>query len=74
MPCCIKVGDHSLVVHDHKRRVNVFGYNPKGGSRHACIVDAAVAYKEPETGQVDILLINQSIKIKCLHHHLLCSM
>ena len=39
------VGDYCLVIHDHKRPVNVFGYNPKAGSKHACKNDTTVAYK-----------------------------
>ena len=61
-------------LHDHNRPVNVFGYDPKVGLKHACIVNAAVAYTEPETGQVVILLINQAIEMKGLNHHLLCLM
>ena len=52
------VGDHCLIVHDHNRPVNVYRYDPKVGSKHVCIVDAAVAYTEPKTGQVVILLLN----------------
>ena len=68
------VGDHFLVVHGHNRAVNVFGYNTKAGSKHACIVNAVVAYTEPKTGQVVILLINQAIEMKGLDHHPLCPM
>ena len=38
----------------------------------ACIVDAVVAYDEPKKDQVFIFLINQTIEIKDLNHHLLC--
>ena len=41
------VGDYFLVICDHKRPVNAFGYDPKAGSKHAHIVNAAVAYTEP---------------------------
>ena len=72
------VGEHCLIVHDHNRPVNVYGYvygyNPKAGSKDACIVDAAVAYAVPETGQVVILSINQAIEMKGLDYHLLCPM
>ena len=61
-------------MHDHNRLVNVFVYNPKAVSKHAYIIDVTVAYTEPETGQVDILLINHAIKMKGLNHHLLCPM
>ena len=54
--------------------MNVYGYNPKAGSKHARIVNAAVAYTFPETGQVIILSINQAIKMKGLDNHLLCLM
>ena len=54
--------------------MNVFGYNPKAESKHACIVNAAVAYTEPKTGQVVIILMNQRIEMKGLYHHLLCPM
>ena len=66
--------DQCLVTHDHNRPVNVFGHNPKVGSKYACIVDAAVAYNEPETGQVATFLIYQEIEMKGLDHHLLCPM
>ena len=68
------VGDHCLVVHDHNIPVNVFEYNPKAGSRLACIVNAAVAYAKAETGHVVTLYINQAIEMKDLDHHLLCPM
>ena len=68
------IGDHCLSVHDHNRPVNVFGYNTKVGSKCACIVNAAVAYTEPETDQVVILLINQAIEMKGLDHHLFSPM
>ena len=54
--------------------MNVDGYDPKVGSKHVCIVNTTVAYTEPETGQVVILLLNQAIEIKGLDHHLLCPM
>ena len=69
----IIVGDHCLVVHNHNRQVNVFEYDPKTWSRHSCLVNAAIAYTEPETGQVVILLINQALEMKSLNHHLLCT-
>ena len=52
------MGDNCLVVHDHNKPVNVYGYDPKADSKHVCIVNAAVTYTEPETGQVVIFLIN----------------
>ena len=42
--------------------------------KQAHIADSNVAYTEPETGQVVILLNNQQIEMKGFDHHLLCSM
>ena len=36
-------------------------------SKHTGIVDAAIAYDMPETGQVVIFLINQAIEMKGLN-------
>ena len=63
-----------LVAHDHNKPVNIFGYDPKAGSKHALIVDSIIAYDEPKTGQVFILFIFQAIEIKGLNHHLLYNM
>ena len=54
--------------------MNVYGYGPKAGLKHAHIINAAVACTVPETGHVVILSINQVIEIKGLDHHLLCQM
>ena len=68
------VGDHGVIIHDHNRIVNVYRYDTKAGSKCFYIVNAIVAYTEPETGQVVILLINQAIEVKGLDCHLLCMM
>ena len=49
--------------------MNVYAYNPKAESKHACIIDAAIAYDEPETGQVVVFLIQQVIEMKSLNHY-----
>ena len=54
--------------------MNVYGYDPKAGSKHACVVNATVAYTVPETGQVVSLSINQLIEKRGLNDHLLCTM
>ena len=68
------VGDHCQIVNDHNRPAKIYGYDLKAGSKHVCIVNATIAYTEPETGQVVILSINKMIEIKGLNHNLLCSM
>ena len=52
--------------------MNVYGYDSKAGLKHACLVNALVAYTIPETGQVVILSINHANEIKGIHHHLFC--
>ena len=54
--------------------MNVYRYDPKSVSKYACIVDATVAYDEPETCHSVIFLINQAIEKKGLDYHLLCLM
>ena len=65
------VGVHCFIVHDHNRPVNVYGYDTKAGSKHACVVSAAVVYTDPKTGQVVIFLYNQVIEMKDVDHYLL---
>ena len=66
--------DDCLVVHDDNSPVNVFGYDPKAESKHANLANVAVAYMEPETSQVVIILIIQVIEMKSHNHFLLCLM
>ena len=68
------IDDQCLIKHNLNRLVNVCEYNPKARSKHACTVDAAVAYDESETGQIVIFFINQAVKMKGLGHHILCPM
>ena len=63
-----------LVIHDHNMPVNIFGYIPKVGSKHTCIVDAAVSYDELTKDQVVILWLHQAIEINCLDYQLFCPM
>ena len=68
------VGDQYLVIHDHIRPVNIFGYDPKAVSKHACILHALVIYDKSKMGQVYIHLICKEIEVKGLDHHPLCPM
>ena len=52
--------------------MNVFGHDSKAGIRCACIVNAVIAYTEPEMVQVIILLINLKMDKNGLNHHLFC--
>ena len=68
------IGNQWLVLHDHNRPVNVYGYDPKVGSKCVSIINVTVAYTEPETGQVVIFLIKKVIEMKSIDHHFLCPM
>ena len=60
------IGKNAMVIHDHRRRVSVTGYDPKAGSNLYRIVSAA------QTGETSLLIINQAIEIPHLRNHLLC--
>ena len=68
------VGSNVLIIHDHERLVDVYGYNQKVGNKNARTIDAAVAYDDPNSGQTSIILINQVIQIKDLDSILACPM
>ena len=56
------IGRNALVTHTYDRFVNVTAYDPALGSvKDLNVVNAAVAYDSPLTGEVIILNINQAI-------------
>ena len=64
-----------MVIQDHGRLVNVTGYNPSQGVQENCrIVSAAVAYDDPKSGNVSLLIIHQAIEISELKQNLLSTM
>ena len=58
----------------YDRPVLVYGYDPALGAKTYRTVSRAIAYDDPDTGEVYHLVINQAIYIPHLHHHLLCPM
>ena len=69
------IGKNALITHVHNRNVNVHAYDPSMGSQqNMSIVNAAVAYDCPHTGEVLILKINQAIQINTMENNLLCLM
>ncbi len=68
------VGSNVLVVHDHERFVDVYGFDKETRHANASTVDAAIAYKDPVTHSMVILMINQAIKIDSMHNILICPM
>ena len=55
------VCEQCLVIHYCNRPVNVYGYDPKVGKKHACLVDVTLAYDGSETHQFVIFLIHQAM-------------
>jgi hypothetical protein len=69
------VGRNVLIVNEHDTRVvNVSGFDPSQPARSAKIVDCAVKYICPGTGEIILLTINQALHIPELEHFLLCPM
>ena len=74
------VGCNSLITHSHEvfgtaKFINVVAYDPTLGSvSNKSIVNAAVAYDCPHSGEVIILKINQAIHIDTMCNNLLNNM
>lgn len=70
------VGKHSLILNDFDRPVNVTGYDESQGTvaHNMRTVTAAVAYDDPYTGKVVIIVIHQAILIPHLNVNLICPM
>ena len=68
------VGSNVLVVHDHERYVDVYGFDQAARHKNASTVDAAIAYEDPTTHSTVILMINQAIKIDSMQNILICPM
>ena len=69
------VGKQCLVFHDFDRPVNVSGFDTSLGTvKNRSVVSAALAYDDPETGEVIMLVVHQAIHIPTMDHNLLCPM
>jgi hypothetical protein len=68
------LGRDCLVILDYDQPVQVVGYDPALGAKTYRTVSGVVAHNDPATGEVFHLVINQSIYIPHLNHHLLCPM
>ena len=62
----------ALIIHDLGRPVTVYGYDG-GKGRTLQMVDAALGYIDPLTGDRWMLLIHQALLVPGLQHPLLCS-
>ena len=70
------IGKHALVVHDFDRPINVVGYNKAQGTLAVNMktVTAALAYDDPSTGEVNIIVVHQAVLIPHLEVNLVCPM
>ena len=70
--CC--VGSQCIITHDYGKSVTACGFDPKLQAKELRVVNAAVAYERPETGEIIIVMINQAIHMPTLDHNLLSTM
>ncbi len=56
------LGKHVLKEHGFRRSMKVSGCNPSGGQKICGTVTIVVAYDEPQTGQVYLLILTKSSK------------
>jgi hypothetical protein len=69
------LGNDCVILQDFERTVNVVGYDDSQGVREGCrTVTGAVAYDDPMSGEVIIIVIHQAIHIPTMSHNLLCPM
>ena len=70
------IGKHALIVHDFERPVNVVGYDQAQGTLAVNMktVSGALAYDDPQTGEVIIIMVHQAVLIPHLEVNLLCPM
>ena len=71
--CC--VGRDVMIVNEMIQTVKVSPFLKSLGTVHKVpIVTAAVAYDDPKSGEVFILIIHQALHFKEMNHCLLCPM
>jgi hypothetical protein len=68
------LGHNALIILDYQQPVSVVGYAESLGSKTYQTVSGVVAYDDPQTRRTLHLIINQTIHIPRLDHHLLCPM
>jgi hypothetical protein len=69
------VGMNALIVHVLDKKVNVSGFDPSQGKvKDLNLVSAALAYNDPVSGEVIILMINQAAHVHTMVNDLLCPM
>ena len=69
------VGSEALVFQDFGRPVQVSAYDPSLGTKPDMkVVSAALAYDDPNNGEVKILIVHQAILVPTMDHNLLSPM
>ena len=71
---CI-VGRHLLIVERHDRVVNLSSYDPtKGSSKNLELLNAANKVDNIDTGESQVVIINQAVHVPTMKHNFLCPM
>ena len=67
------VGRHAFIVERHDRLVNFSGYDPtKGTANDLEVVKAAITVDNVDTGESQVVIINQAVHVPTMEHNLLC--
>jgi len=69
--CCVSE-QCALIIHNLQRPVTAYGYDG-GKGKMLDMVDAVVSYRDPPTGDIYMLIINQALLVPGLLHPLLCN-
>ena len=65
---------NALILRDDYGPIRVSGYEKSDGHKEFRLVDAALVYDCPYSGETKMLIVNQAVLIPTLHHNLLCPM
>ena len=67
------VGRHSFIVDRHDLVVNISGYDPiKGTANDLEVVNAEITVYNINTGESQVVIINQAVHVPTMEHNPLC--
>ncbi len=66
------VGSNALVIRDHERFVDIYGFDKETQHANARTINAMIVYKDLVMHSKVILMINQAIEIDSMHNILVC--
>jgi hypothetical protein len=65
------LGSNCFVFEELGRKINVYSYDPKLGATERAVVSCCLAYDDPNTGQVVLLIVHQGLHIPHLGYSLI---